>query len=177
MNHITQAQAVELALDAGMATEGVVGAKVQELCNAAIEWYSKQQALVVGTSMEDMRRAGYQAVKEPIYYMRDNHTFKKLSEDVPTALVEIESELNAGYTSGMLCSKRDGFENIHSHHKERMKFLNACKDRLEAISLPALNDRLVQLALQELYEFQEATGCDCAAEFRATNMTPTKEYT
>jgi hypothetical protein len=70
----------------------------------------------------------------PIYYMRDNHTFKKLSDDVTTALVEIETEFNAGYTYGTLCSKSDGFRQVHAHGENlRMFFLNACKERLESL--------------------------------------------
>lgn len=68
----------------------------------------------------------------PIHYMRDNHTFKRLSEHVPTAMVEIEQEFNSGYTCGMLCSKRPGFVSIHANgNKNRMEFLKACEDRLK----------------------------------------------
>lgn len=69
----------------------------------------------------------------PIYYMRDDHTFKHLSADVDTAIVEIEAEFNAGYTCGMLCSKRPGFKNIHAHGDEnRFKFFAECKKALES---------------------------------------------
>lgn len=75
----------------------------------------------------------------PIYYMRDNHTFKLLSGDVDTAIVEIEAEFNAGYTCGMLCSKRPGFKNIHAHGNEnRFKFFAECKQALQsALTSPA----------------------------------------
>jgi len=73
---------------------------------------------------------------DAIWYMRDNHTFKKLSKDVSTALIEIEEQLNLGYTHGMLCSKRPGFENIHSNgNKDRMRFLKDCRERLELIAI------------------------------------------
>lgn len=69
----------------------------------------------------------------PIYYMRDDHTFKLLSGDVDTAIVEIEAEFNAGYTCGMLCSKRPGFKNIHAHGNEnRFKFFAECKQALQS---------------------------------------------
>lgn len=69
----------------------------------------------------------------PIYYMRDNHTFKLLSGDADTAIVEIEAEFNAGYTCGMLCSKRPGFKNIHAHGNEtRFKFFAECKQALQS---------------------------------------------
>lgn len=75
-----------------------------------------------------------QAVDEsPIYYMRDNHTFKRLSSSVSAAIVEIEAELNAGYTHGMLCSKRSGFKDIHaSGDTSRMAFLAECRAALLA---------------------------------------------
>lgn len=70
---------------------------------------------------------------KPIYYMRDDHTFKHLSVDVDTAIVEIEAEFNAGYTCGMLCSKRPGFKNIHAQGDEtRFKFFAECKKALES---------------------------------------------
>ena len=69
----------------------------------------------------------------PIYYMRDDHTFKRLSADVDTAIVEIEAEFNAGYTYGMLCSKRPGFKNVHAHGNEnRFKFFAECKQALQS---------------------------------------------
>lgn len=43
-----------------------------------------------------------------IYYMRDNHTFLQLSQDVDEAVSEIHDEWYAGYTHGMLCSKSPG---------------------------------------------------------------------
>lgn len=79
-----------------------------------------------------------QAVNEagdesPIYYMRDNHTFKRLSNSVSAALVEIEAEFNAGYTHGMLCSHRSGFKDIHaSGNINRMAFLAECRAALHA---------------------------------------------
>jgi hypothetical protein len=73
-----------------------------------------------------------QAEPTPIYYMRDNHTFKELSADVSTALVEIESEFNAGYTYGSLFSKRKGFPWVHASGSEhRLAFFLKCKTVLE----------------------------------------------
>ena len=50
-----------------------------------------------------------------IWYMRDNHTFRQLPENVDAALRDIEEELDAGYTSGMLCTKRKGANPRHLH--------------------------------------------------------------
>lgn len=70
---------------------------------------------------------------EPVYYMRDNHTFKRLSNDVDTAITEIEAELDAGWTSGMLCSKRKGFSSLHANSRRpREEFLSDCRDALLA---------------------------------------------
>lgn len=71
--------------------------------------------------------------ESPIYYMRDNHTFKRLSNSVSAAFVEIEAELNAGYTHGMLCSHRSGFKDIHANgNTSRMAFLAECRAALLA---------------------------------------------
>lgn len=69
----------------------------------------------------------------PVYYMRDNHTFKRLSDDVGTAIAEIVAELDAGFTSGMLCSKRLGFSNIGTNFREsREEFLSKCRKAMLA---------------------------------------------
>ena len=70
---------------------------------------------------------------EPVYYMRDNHTFKRLSDDVDTAITEIEAELDDGWTSGMLCSKRKGFPSLHANYRRpREEFISDCRDALLA---------------------------------------------
>lgn len=84
-------------------------------------------------SCEFQQPAAVDEAPPPIYYMRDNHTFKRLSENVSTALAEIEGEFNAGYTYGTLCSKRNGFESVHaSGNKGRMEFFEDCKAALTA---------------------------------------------
>lgn len=71
--------------------------------------------------------------QQPIHYMRDNHTFKRLSDDAETAIEEIVAELDAGFTSGMLCSKRPGFVNIGTNYRQpREEFLSACRDAMLA---------------------------------------------
>jgi len=44
----------------------------------------------------------------PVYYMRDNHTFRPLSNDVEEALTEIHQEWVNGFTCGMLHSNEPG---------------------------------------------------------------------
>ncbi|MNH20493.1 hypothetical protein D3C79_802680 [compost metagenome] len=71
--------------------------------------------------------------QRPIHYMRDNHTFKLLSDDLETAIEEIVAELDAGFTSGMLCSKRPGFVNINTNYRQpREEFLSACREAMLA---------------------------------------------
>lgn len=68
----------------------------------------------------------------PIYFMRDNHTFKKLGESVSAALVEIEHEFNEGWTYGCLCSKREGFKDVTAcGSSKRLEFFAECKSELE----------------------------------------------
>ena len=85
-------------------------------------------------AMSEVQRLGQEIEQEPvtIWYMRDNHTFKKLSAHVSTALIEIEQEFNEGYTYGMLCSKHKGFSTVHaSGEKKRLEFFAECKKTLE----------------------------------------------
>lgn len=72
-------------------------------------------------------------VSEPVYYMRDNHTFKRLSDNVDIAIAEIEAELDAGWTSGMLCSERNGFRHLHANSRRpREEFISDCRYALLA---------------------------------------------
>lgn len=69
-----------------------------------------------------------------IYYMRDNHTFKQLSSDIDTAIEEISVELDNGYTSGSLMSKRQNFKIVHTSgfsFTDLRKFLKECRVSLE----------------------------------------------
>ena len=95
--------------------------------------------------------------EQSIYYMRDNHTFKKLSEDVSAALIEIEHEFNEGYTYGSLCSKRDGFPMVNaSGSKNRMAFFAECKSVLEKWLPKAAPPQRTWVGLTD----EEIDGCD-----------------
>ena len=61
--------------------------------------YTECDARIVMGLIYDIESALAVQVLEPFYYMRDNHTFKRLSDDVDTAITEIEAELDAGWTS------------------------------------------------------------------------------
>lgn len=55
-----------------------------------------------------------------IYYMRDNHTFRRLPNDVERALIAIRQEWDDGYTGGMLCSKHSELrDSVHAHGKAK----------------------------------------------------------
>jgi len=41
-----------------------------------------------------------------IWYMRDNHTFLRLSEDYEVAIMQIKETFDEGNTYGMLCTNR-----------------------------------------------------------------------
>ena len=57
------------------------------------------------------------------YYMRDNHTFRKL-EGTPWDMIEqIMEELEAGYTSGSLLTKQLQGVDVHCNYKDQAGFL------------------------------------------------------
>lgn len=95
--------------------------------------YTECDARIVMGLIYDIESALAGQVPEPFYYMRDNHTFKRLSDDADTAITEIEAELDAGWTSGMLCSKRRGFSSLHTNFRRpREEFISDCRDALLA---------------------------------------------
>jgi hypothetical protein len=134
---MTDKEAMKLALEV-MQNQGDVSVD---------EWIAAEKALQealaepeekykYGTPLLDAMtgKAEQPARQEPvaIYFMRDNHTFKKLSANVSNALVEIEQEFNDGWTYGMLCSKRKGFQSVHaSGSAKRLEFFAECKATLE----------------------------------------------
>ena len=72
------------------------------------------------------------------YYMRDNHTFRKLDRRTNVALVQIEGEFNAGWTGGMLCHVTDNSAQVHAHgSKDRLRFFADCKALLESHDVSA----------------------------------------
>ena len=67
----------------------------------------------------------------PIYYMRDEQTFRRLSDNVDTALDEIRNEFSQGYSYGSLCSKRKNFKMIHAGGSDQLEpFLAECRTAL-----------------------------------------------
>lgn len=45
---------------------------------------------------------------KPLYYMRDDHLFTKLSEDVEAAILQVLKDFCDGQDHGMLCTHRKG---------------------------------------------------------------------
>ena len=97
--------------------------------------YSTQAQYAITALHQAITKAEKQEPVElaPIYFMRDDHTFKRLSDDVSTALIEIEHEFNEGWTYGSLCSKREGFSMIHANGSaKQLYFFHECQRALEA---------------------------------------------
>jgi hypothetical protein len=63
-----------------------------------------------------------------IYYMRDNHTFRRLSTDIEVATQEVLEEFDSGYTMGMLCSDKKEIRSINVGGSKGIKgFLSAMR--------------------------------------------------
>lgn len=97
---------------------------------------------------------------QPIYFMRENHTFRKLSDEPATALAEVEQEFNQGQTYGTVFSKRNGFEAIHAKGSaNRLEFLAKCKLALEAAPQPSEQPaEWVGLTYDEVNELARSRG-------------------
>jgi hypothetical protein len=100
------------------------------LLSESITGYTPQEAIARAFLNLD----GAMNDKPVAYYMRDNHTFRKLSPDLLAALQEIEEDFDAGWTHGMLNSKHPSSKDLGVVHangpKEKSKFLANCKEWL-----------------------------------------------
>ena len=68
-----------------------------------------------------------------LYYMRDNHTFKKLSMDVDIAIEQIKKEFKDGYTMGMLCTHDATIQPIHAS-ADLVSFIQKIKQWYEQVN-------------------------------------------
>lgn len=60
--------------------------------------------------------------EEPkVFYMRDNHTFRRLSADVEKAITELRDEFENGCSYGMVCSKSENMPG-HVHAQGKLRF-------------------------------------------------------
>mgnify|MGYP003337955146 FL=1 len=63
------------------------------------------------------------------WYMRDNHTFRKLEGNKKDIRIALMEEFLNGYTYGMLCTKTEGYEKIKVHangSKRWEEFIDEC---------------------------------------------------
>lgn len=60
--------------------------------------------------------------ENPLYYIRDNHTFKKLTGSIDEMIEQIKLEIADGYTYGMLCT----------HHEKEVVHMNGSLKEQEA---------------------------------------------
>jgi hypothetical protein len=57
--------------------------------------------------------------------MRDNHTFKQLSDDVEVAKIQIKQQFDRGYTCGMLCTTDVPIKPVHAQGRNNLtRFLD-----------------------------------------------------
>ncbi|HDR9834244.1 TPA: hypothetical protein QDC51_000995 [Burkholderia multivorans] len=67
-----------------------------------------------------------------LYYMRDNHTFKRLTGPVEDMLAQVMAEYDGGFTAGMLFTESlPGLGVVHGI-KDRRKFMNEAREWLFA---------------------------------------------
>lgn len=104
----------EPAYPAGPCDCDVAPLSMSMFANTADYEAAVRDAIVGGTGiLQDGKRVDPQAMRQDsqapsVYYMRDNHTFRRLSNDVETAVAMLWEEFDDGYTCGMLCSKTPG---------------------------------------------------------------------
>lgn len=67
-----------------------------------------------------------------LWYMRDNHTFRELPLSVEQAMEAIREEFVAGYSYGMLCTKRPGAAAPLHAGKRYDEFVPLARDWLAA---------------------------------------------
>ncbi|EEE09227.1 hypothetical protein BMUNKI379_11435 [Burkholderia multivorans] len=72
-----------------------------------------------------------------LYYMRDNHTFKRLTGPVEDMLAQVMAEFDDGYTYGMLCTESlPGIGYVHAHGTaDRQRFQNEAREWLFAAKI------------------------------------------
>lgn len=69
-----------------------------------------------------------------IYYVRDNHTFKRLHPAPKIAVMQVEREFDEGWTYGTLLCREQNVE-VHAHgEKDRERFIAECAKALTELS-------------------------------------------
>ncbi len=73
------------------------------------------------------KATGEQLKDTPVwYFMRDNHTFRKLTGSVESMLAAINEEISAGYTSGSVFCRALKID-IHCNYKNTAAFTEECR--------------------------------------------------
>jgi hypothetical protein len=69
-----------------------------------------------------------------LYYMRDNHTFKRLTGHVDEMMAQCMADFDDGFSGGMLCTKSiPDMGTVHAHGpSERDQFMTAARKWLTA---------------------------------------------
>lgn len=71
-----------------------------------------------------------------LYYMRDNHTFKRLTGPVEDMLAQVMAEFDDGYTYGLLCTSLPDLGNVHAYGTaDRQRFQNEAREWLFAAKI------------------------------------------
>ena len=69
------------------------------------------------------------------WYMRDDHTFRKLSSNINKAIEQIAVEIDDGHTYGMLCAEDKSIPVLHAGSREEMPlYLADCVKWFESIT-------------------------------------------
>jgi hypothetical protein len=69
-----------------------------------------------------------------IWYMRDNHTFLTLSNNVDEALAQVQEEFEGGYTSGMVCTRDSSLPPIHTDYRDLKGSLRKIREWYKKLS-------------------------------------------
>ena len=86
---------------------------------------------LIAPAIETLRARLAQPEPEEVkwWFMRDNHTFRRLTGTVDEMVGAIAEEIGAGYTSGSLFSRPDN-GSIHCNYRETSKFIEDCRAML-----------------------------------------------
>lgn len=99
--------------------EALIGV-VRVADRATVEFDTAKAAIAKATGKQQPKDA-------PVwYFMRDNHTFRKLTGSVESMLAAINEEISAGYTSGSVFCRELKID-IHCNYKNTAAFTEECR--------------------------------------------------
>lgn len=103
--------------------------EAQNVLNLLILWLDEQEEPDTETAIETLRaKLRESELKDaPVwYFMRDNHTFRKLTGSVESMLAAINEEISAGYTSGSVFCRALKID-IYCNYKNTAAFTEECR--------------------------------------------------